>query len=501
MLNALITIGGLQFLTMLALLVRTKALALMLGPNGVGVLSTVDKLTATVAQTVSLSLPFAALRFLPELWNEDREEFVTVLRQMRNLLVVVAVLTLTGALVITKFSPQFWGKELLPYEPIILCAFLTLPVVILVPFLQSVIAGRLTHNLSMFFTFGHAVVLALAAIVGVWWMGLSGFYVLYAIAGLLLVLPVLRYVEQIPGQNTKPKSRRFSIRLPQRILKFGLALWGLAFVAPFAALYVNYQVLAIFGSGVAGWMQAAMGVGLAARTLLGSAHQLYLTPNMNKGGSLTERMWWTGEFQKTFSFVCAVAVLPLLLFPRIVVALLYSSKFLPAAGFVALFVGAEVLTLLVGTYQVLIVAFNHTGFHVFQNLVAQGALLLVAHLLIKPYGILGAGLAIISPQIVLYIGTTLFLWYKYKLKIPTRGNLLSLYIILSLGAAGVVGALDTNFSWGMTLFKIALYAALTAGLGLFLTSKDRGNVFRLGRQAWDRFQSLGFPVSKNIVRE
>lgn len=490
MLKALITLGGLQFLTMLALLVRTKTLAVLLGPIGVGVLSTVDKLLATVAQTVSLSLPFAAVRFLPELWSQDRQEFVSLFRRMRNLLVVLASLTMTLALLATTLAPAFWGKELLFYQSVVFCAFWGLPVVMLVPFLQSAIAGRLTHNLSLLFTLGHAILLTLTGVLGVWWKGLAGLYILYAVAGLILVILVLRLTARIPdGVANKKQGGDLSVRLPARVWKFGVSLWGLAFVTPFAALYVNYQVLGAFGAETAGWMQAAMGVGLITRNLLGAAHPLYLTPHVNRGGTVQERMQWVGEFQKTFSFVCLLAVLPLLLFPRIVVETIYSAKFLPGAAFVALFVAAEVLTLLAGTYQVLIVAFNHVGFHVTQNLLAQGVVLLMAVFTIKPYGILGAGLAAVSAQVVLYTGSTLFLRSRYGLKVPLRSNLLMLYIVLALSSAGLVGALDAQSSWGVIFFKVLFYGILTAGLALFLTAKDRENLSRMTRQAWSRLQS------------
>ena len=63
MLRVLLTIGAVQVATMLVLLARTKILAVMLGPESVGVMAVIDKLLAVIVGTVSLSLPFAAVRF------------------------------------------------------------------------------------------------------------------------------------------------------------------------------------------------------------------------------------------------------------------------------------------------------------------------------------------------------------------------------------------------------------------------------------------------------
>ena len=46
MLRALLTIGAVQVITMLVLLVRTKTLAVFLGPEAVGVIAVIDKLLA-----------------------------------------------------------------------------------------------------------------------------------------------------------------------------------------------------------------------------------------------------------------------------------------------------------------------------------------------------------------------------------------------------------------------------------------------------------------------
>jgi enterobacterial common antigen flippase len=492
MLNALLTLGGLQLLTMLVLLVRTKTLAILLGPDGVGVLAIVDKLLATVAQTISLSLPFAAVRFLPELWSRSQNEFVALTRRMRNLLLLLALIATGFGLAVTTFSPQFWGKEFLPYRNIVFFGFLSLPVVIFVPFIQNVIAGRMAHNPSALFTLGHAVILAVTGIGGVALGGLGALYALYAVSGLMLVFLGVRFAERRVSQDIQRREERpLSVGLPWRIWKFSFALSGLAFVTPFAALYVHYHVLGTFGIEVAGWMQAAMGVGLAVRSLLGSAHPLFLTPNVNRGGSPEERMQWVNEFQKTFSFLCIVTVLPLLLFPHVVVTLLYSHKFLPAASFVALFVIGEVLILLAGTYQALVVAFDHLVFHVIQNLLAQGVLLTIAILLIKPYGIFGAGLAGICAQLVLYSGSTLFLRWRYGLKIPLRSGLTTLFIVVSLGLAGLIGALYPEFSWGVVLGKVSLYGIFIAGLGFFLTVADWANLCRLSNGVRTRLRSVG----------
>ena len=54
--------GSPQFPTMLVHLVRAKSLAVILGPEWIGVMAVVDRLLGIVGQTAWRSLPFVAAR-------------------------------------------------------------------------------------------------------------------------------------------------------------------------------------------------------------------------------------------------------------------------------------------------------------------------------------------------------------------------------------------------------------------------------------------------------
>src|SRR5258706_557307 len=173
MLRAVATIWALQFVTMLFQLVRTKLLALLLGPDLVGAMSVIDKLLAVITQTVSLSLPFAALRFLPERWNADAggAQYRDLFERMRNLMLALALGATVAALGVTLIRPAIWGAQLLPYRQAVVAGVLTIPVVAIIPFLQNAVAGRMQQNRSMLVGFLNAIALAVAA-AAVWRWGL-----------------------------------------------------------------------------------------------------------------------------------------------------------------------------------------------------------------------------------------------------------------------------------------------------------------------------------------
>jgi antigen flippase len=455
MLKALATIGVLQLLTMVLLLVRTKVLALLLGPANLGLLAVVDKLVAVAAQTAALSMPFAALRYLSPLWDGDRREFATRFVAMRNVLLVLAALVTAAGVGISLQHPGLFGAE---YEvrmgPTLALAFATVPVLMLVPFVQSAIAARMRQNGAMLFSLAHAGVFALTAIVGAWVAGVRGIYAAYAVAGLLFVAVLLRRI------RAPHAPRGFPLALPRPVWRFSTTLLVLTFVMPYAALYLHYRVLRLHGAEAAGWMQAALGLALAVRTCMGAAQSVFLTPNVNRDVTPTERLRWANAFQRSLALLLMGIVPPLVLFPDVAVRVLYSADFAPAATFVGLFVAGEVVTMLSGTYQSLILANDRLGFHVAQNLFAQLATLVVGALLIPEYGIGGAAAATLCAPVVLYATTTLFVGRTLGSAIPAELHRLGGLLLGAVVAAGIAGIALPGCGLTTLVMKAALYGAI-----------------------------------------
>ena len=282
MLRALVTIGVLQFLSMLLMLAKTKILAVTLGPAAVGSMSVIDKVTALVSQTLSLSLPFAALRFLPTALRESPESMDLLYRRMRALLLLLIVPATFACLAVTLVSPGRWGSELVPLQRALMLAFAGLPAVALVPFLTNAFAGGMGYTRSMRFGIAHSTVLVLAAITAGAGLGIGGFYAVYAVLGTILVAFAARMVTPREVHIRARVTLIQIIRLPSAVWRFAGALFALTFASPYAALFVQYTTLQLYGAKASGILQSAVGISLSVRGLLGTAHAVLLTPHVNR---------------------------------------------------------------------------------------------------------------------------------------------------------------------------------------------------------------------------
>lgn len=499
MIRALVTIGSLQFLSMLLLLVRTKILAVMLGPEAVGAISVIDKLTAVIVQTLSLSLPFAALRFLPAALRESPAAMDGLYRRMRNLLLATIIPATVVCVGLSLLAPRTWGLELATHQRALSLAFAGLPVIALVPFLTNTFAGSMAHLRAMQFAIAHASVLVVAAIAAGIGFGLVGFYGVYAVLGTAVMVFASRWLAQTLRRPRAPLPLREAFRLPTAVWRFAAALIALTFAAPYAALFVQYTALRRFGAAGAGVLQSAIGISLSTRALLGTAHAVFLTPHVNREGDAAARMAWANEFQRATALLFIIVLPPLLLFPDLALRAMYSGRFVGASAFVALFVGAEVMALLSGTYQSLIIAGDRMLFHVLQNLAAQALLIAVAAVALPRLGLAGAGVAALAAPLFLYATTLVFLRRHFGVQASREATIMAIVTTGILVCAGGLGSRYVGLSAGLLAIKAAACGMIWLTAYAAIPPADRARLreggFRLRQEiltrtaAWRRSAS------------
>jgi O-antigen/teichoic acid export membrane protein len=155
---------------------------------------------------------------------------------------------------------------------------------------------------------------------------------------------------------------------------------------------------------------------------------------------------------------------------------------------VVLFVLAEIVGLLSGTYQSLVVALDKMRFHVANNLVAQLLVVIGAYLLVEPLGILGTGLAVLLAPVFLYVATLAFLYHAFRLKMPRNVVLRSAWLLACLVAAGLVGARLDGLALETLLVKGVIYLVVVSGFALLTTDHERLRVREMREQLRKRWK-------------
>jgi O-antigen/teichoic acid export membrane protein len=176
---------------------------------------------------------------------------------------------------------------------------------------------------------------------------------------------------------------------------------------------------------------------------------------------------------------------PLLLFSDVLLRLLYSGRFAAASTLVPLFVAAEVVTLLSGTYQALILADDRLTFHVLQNLAAQGLLVVTAAVALPRLGLAGAGVAAVMPPLLLFATTVIFLGRQFAVRVSREAWLMSAMTAAILVAGGTIGALYPGFSANVLGLKAVTCTLMWLIAYSLMPADDRAQL-RIGARGLSR---------------
>jgi enterobacterial common antigen flippase len=410
-LEAIVTLGAIQILVMVAGIVRTKILALLLGPSGLGIVGVIDQIVVFIAHAGSMSLPFAALRYLSRHRGESPERFASLYIAFRRALLAASAFSVLLGLGLLVWKTRQPSNDLAPYRLAVIIGVFSAPAIALLALDRNVLA--------VFDRSRHAAVVALVAgialigssLVGVRLGGLGGLYAGNLLVNIALASLLSRYVRAylIPHEAHRPlpPSTLRTLRAEPGLVKFCTWIHALTLASPAAYLVSRIVLLDSRGSVEAGLMAAAFGFGVAVRTAMGQANALYLTPLANRSTPMSDRADAVSHYARTLTVLFLLGVLPIILFPRPLLRVLYSHEFLAAGGAIGAFLIAEGLLLMAGVYQSLLIGFDDLNGYMFTSLAANVTTIVASVALIPAHGIIGAALAFIGGNCLLFVLTLL----------------------------------------------------------------------------------------------
>lgn len=430
MLRAIFSIGFLQGLTLLANVTRAKALALMLGPAGFGVIATIDQLVQSSAQLSNLSVPFTALKYLSHRHSISDAAFGRAyIRFLRVMMVLTATATVLALILLPRLLAVF-DSELARYSGIVRLALLGLPAAMLVVFFVNVLAARQQSTASAALQLTSAAVIAVASVAGCMANGIGGVYTAVVPAASVVVI-VAAYVLR-PRTASQVAARADTIPVDRTAVVRTAALTYVAVGSTAILLLVaRYVSLAGLGESAAGILQAALAAALSIGAVLAPANTLYLAPFVNRSMPRHDKVAATHRFVPRLFLIFCVAAVPVMLFPSLVLRLLFSERFLEARELLPWFVVWQGLLQTANIYQQLLIGLDDV---LAACLAITGASMVSTALslfLIGPFGLVGVAGAFVVGGMTNLCATVLRVWWVDG-GFPPR-----IAIVILLGMAGL----------------------------------------------------------------
>jgi O-antigen/teichoic acid export membrane protein len=483
MLKIIATIGAIQILAIAITFIRSKTIAVLLGPEGVGIISIVDQVIQLIAQLCAFSLPFAAVKFLSRSHSHGFEIFK---QSYGNLLKLLLLLTTTGAaigLAIVLSYPTLLGPHLLPYRTLLIIGLVSIPLITMQGFLKNVLAAARKVQAAALMDVGIAITITTMVCIGVAIAGVRGFYVGNLLAGFLIIGITLVYFKQnlhlpIFGAGN---SIRQELRQNPDIISFSLLLYASAFLHPLAYFVTRYAILQNFGEVEAGLLQSAFGLSNVLNLVLNPANGLYLTPILNRDIPKAEKLQAALAFQEKLAITTLALAMPMVLFSQWLVVLLFSPAFISVGSVIFIFVIAQYVIQLAGVNQALIIGLN--DLKIYGITIATGHFIFgtTAWLLAPNYGIGGIGIGLLISSLSIFLFTLTQLCWRHGLQLSSRLVRIMAYGLIALFLAGISFSHTDPWSVWIIGIKLGFLIAFFTILFFCLSQQDQLQLLNQGR--------------------
>ncbi len=467
------TLAASQVVSSVLNLARAKSVAIYLGPVGIGTVSVVDQLSQVVAFAASLALPYASVKYLSRAHSEGPTSFAQAYSLFVQTVLVTTTCVAMLASVATLAWPQVWGQHLVPHANLIALALLTVPVMALHGLQLNVFAALQRPRLASLAGLGGTAVTTVGAVSGMLAGGLLGLYAGTLLASVLVAGAILAFLW-----------RRYDLRLPGAgwlawgewrqytdVLRFCGMTYVISVGHPVSFFLARYALLRSMGLAEVGFFQSAYALAGSIALLLGQSNAYYLTPLLNRSTPPHEKVQQAFGFQRHLALGATVAALPLALFPQLWLTVLFSDAFTAAAPYLALFALGQVVLLLAGALQALLIGLDDLWAHLMINLGAQATLAALAWLLTPMFGVWGVAIAFLAAQCSVFLACAGRLQLRHGARLPARSVVVIAYGVILVTVAGWLGQGEL-VTTGDVAFRLLILIVGVASLCSLLTADE-----------------------------
>lgn len=479
MLKIITTIGCIQVLAILITVVRSKIMAILLGPEGIGVTSVIDQVVQFVGYLSVFSLPLASLKFLSKSHSEGFEVFKKSYSSFFMLVLILAVTATTIA--IGLVIANLLGSDILKYKAVLIIALFAVPANVLGGFFSHVLAAAQKTTHSAMLSVVTVAALAISTYIGISLGGIQGLYLSNVSAIIVVTIAILIYFKIALNLPLYDKSVKIfdAFKSNRDIIPFSFMLYLATTTHSLSFLVARYFVLKYYGEAETGILQAAISIAMSIGMVLGPTNGLFLSPIMNRNIPKHEKITTAIEFQKKLILILNIVAMAIALFPYLLLNVLYSPLFAVAGQYIFLFVISQYILQLAGVYQVLIVGFDDLKMYAFATCSGNLATILFSWLLIPHYGILGVGISFIVSGFIIFVITHTNLGLRHGLSIPRVVYSLVGYSLLSIVFIGMLFNKQNDINVMIILEKIGIYLFFMFSLLFFLNKEERNFLYSL----------------------
>ena len=434
--------GGVQVYQILIRLIRSKIVAVLLGPLGIGIQGLMISATDVIKNIASLGLSQSAVRDISSANKENNTDFlrvtVTVVRRL------VWITGLVGMLLVIVCSPLLSKISFGSNEYIVAFALLSITLL-----LDQVSAGQKVVLQGM----RRLKDLAKASSVGVT-IGLIvtvPFYYLWGVKGIVPALIVNSASGLIISWYYSNKVKIHKVRISIKetfskggvMIKMGVALCYSSVLVSISSYLMRGYISNVDGAEMVGLYTAGVAIASTYVGLIFTAMNADFYPGLAAVSSNNECRHVVNQQGEIGALILGPLVLLCVVFMPIVIRLLYSEKFLPSCDYVMLAIVGMLFRLVSWLVSIQFVAKGEARVFAINESISNIYMLILNVLGYKLLGLVGVGVSFIICYIVYFIQVFVIAYKKYDF--TYSGRFLKIFAIqVVFAGVGLLIALLLN---------------------------------------------------------
>lgn len=464
-------IGGASFIVIIVGIIKTKFLAVLLGPSGIGLLGVFTSVMTTGTALFGFGLATSGVRQLA--LNSKTEEKLNCISAA--LFSANSLLGLLGMMTIMVFSLDisvyFFKNENYKFEVCVLGVgvFASLVSASQMTLLQGL---RKVSNLAKV-RVNSSLIAAVLALAIVWYVGVEG--IIYAVVAMPIVAcsVALFYIPSSTKLNNTPFRLNHIKPYWKDLFKFGFVFMLTALMASISQLLVRYIINDKLGIESVGYFQASWAISMTYIGFVLGAMGADYYPNLTQIiKEPRESNLLVNNQTEVAIYLSAPILLAVVTFSPFVINLLYSSEFYESADILKWQVMGNVLKIICWPIGFIILAKGKGKAFFCTELLWNSSYVLFVYLGVSEFGVQVTGYAfllsyLLSLILIYLIGFKLtgFLWNKTNIK-------LIFFLVVSSSLIVVLSYLSPLI--GMFIGGAIVFMSITLTLN-YLINTDSSN--------------------------
>ena len=461
----MIAVGIIQVVILLFGLLRAKGLAVMLGPEGVGIIGLVDQLVVTLIQISAFGIPFTAMKFMSAAHSTSQEAFRDTYAAFARVTAFLALSVLVLAVGVTMLAPDLLAG-FADYRGIVMIALFSVPPGMMTIMLAHTLAAEQRPLGAAFYNLAFTGSIAVAGLIGAYVNAIAGYYVGAAIAATFTILTIMVWFARTQGLSILRRGISLRTELSKRPKVVSTAISAQIVLVSFSAglLIVRYPVINLLGEAQTGLLQAALSLALSVGSILATMNGLYLAPSLNRNDPLELKFRKAVRFANRVAMLLVLGAVPAALLAGLGLTILFTSEFVPAALILVLCLVWQCAFQLKTVYLQLLIGVDQPIFGALGTVFGLIITAAVVFSLVSPLGLLAAPVALIAGDLAATVFMIVLLHRSVGMAYPWM-------VLVRYGwAAAAIGATGLVFSSAVVIPSLAdglaRLAYLAAAIGL-----------------------------------